>query len=241
MSYGLQISGSHGSIQVDQDYRNFVRVAAGSCSGSVNDISFPNQGGIEPQIFVRPWSDGHYVGACGVNSATNVRLWTSATVTDFGGSTSNPGAGFDYVIYGVNSPTVLDGATYGLQVFDAAGNTAIDSRHEIARIQSTVLIDQTGTNDGFGFSTYPQTYGLVAGGWGLRPWVCVNNITGASESGGSVGYFFTTSGTGAITIRVAELIGGSFGIRWVNNRFDGLAVPFAGWYTDIAVLRRYTD
>lgn len=242
MSYGLLVRGSHGDLTIDDLYRNIMFIKQGSASGARVDIPITSQAPFNPQVYVRPWGDGHYVGACSIiNSGTTVRLRTNKLVRGNNGVVTDQGnIGFDYVIFGINGVTPIDNSTYGLKVWDASGNVSFDSRFEQARIQHVLLISQAG--QGINNTTYPQTYSFP--GWGLRPWININPFGGAlfSEEA-EAGFFVTTSGLNQIVVRQAEFItgGDQFGIYWIDSSANGTVGPFPGNAADIALMRRYTD
>lgn len=253
MSYGLKVTGSHGDLVIDDTYRNIMKIAEGSCNNATFiDIAFPSPGAFTPQIFVRPWSDGSYVGAClfgdgyySPNGPNTVRLLTNKLLSPagtFGSTPANQGnIGFDYVIYGVNGITAIDGTNYGLKVWDAAGNVSFDSRYEQCRVQSVALINQSGLNTSN--MTWPRTYTYA--GWGGRPWININpfGYCYAAESDES-GFFVTTSGTNAIVCRQGGFITNTtntYGIYWIDNGAAGVVSPFPGLFVDVPLVRRYTD
>jgi hypothetical protein len=234
MGFGLRVTGSAGAIQIDQDYRNLMRIASGSTGANVGNaavFSLPYQNGFIPQIFVRPWADGQYVGGLTYADASlqQARIYTTG--------------GFEWVAFGMVSPQQLDSSTYGLKVFASDGSVALDSRYELARIQSTILIGPQ-PDDGFGGTNYPQNYGLA--GWGLRPWIGLNQF-GTAFAGNDIGgteyaFMMTTLDTATIQVRLAEVFSATFTLGgWIDNHFAGNNIAFPGRYADVPVLRRYTD
>lgn len=237
MSYGLQVRGSHGDLAIDETYRNIMFIKQGSASGARVDIPIPSQAPFAPQVYVRPWADGHYVGAFSVLNNTTVRLWTNKVVN----SANQGNIGFDYVIFGINGVAPIDGSSYGLKVWDANGNVSFDSRYEQARIQHVMLISQPGQTVNGSTTIYPQTFNYPT--WGLRPWINVNPFGGVNVGDTESGYFVTTSGLDKIVVRQADFYTGGeqFGISWVDNSFAGVVAPFPGNAADVALMRRYTD
>jgi hypothetical protein len=209
-----------------------MRVASGSTGPTTNNtavISLPNQSGLIPQIFVRPWADGQYVGGL---SFTDTSLQEANIMTT---------GGFEWVAFGMTSPVQLDSSTYGLRVFGSSGAVAVDSRFELARIQSTILIGPQ-ADDGFSGTNYPQNYGFS--GWGLRPWIGLNPFGRAfvsnDVSGQEYAFMMTTLDTATIQVRLAQVNVTTLG-AWVDTRASGDNLPFPGRYADVPVLRRYTD
>lgn len=240
MSNGLNITGSHGGTLIDQNYRNIARIAQGSSNATSTTIQIPDQGGIFPLVYARPWADGHFVGGMYFNNntitlTTNRFVRTSAGTVQFTGN-----VGFDYVIFGVNGIQLLDSTSQGLKVWDQNGSVVFDSRCEQPRLRTVLNITQTGNYTNI---TYPKTYGFT--GWGKRPWISMNAfsyyyISDESDNG----FFVTTSGTNAIIVRQAEMspsATSALDIKWVENQFSGLVSNFPLNRSDIGLIERYTD
>jgi hypothetical protein len=234
MSYGLKVLGVSGAVQIDDTFQNMVRIASGSCSGFSNIITVPDQGTFAPQIFVRPWADGQWVGGLCFQSTTQIEILTNyKEYAEGSNAVSFPGGGFDWVAFGTASRQLVDSSTYGMKVFDASGNLTFDSRYEAARTQTVCLITQSGGTE---TQAYPQYYGFT--GWSIRPWINLNTFSRVLFSGdlgsGDYGWYVTTNGTSSIGVRWAETYADGISFRASGTAFQGMAA-------DVSVVRRYTD
>lgn len=216
MAYGFQSNNDSNIIQIDDNYRNLLRVASGSWTGgtaSVGEFSFPLQSSTSPLIFFRPWADGTYVGQVGMEPS---KCYFSTN------------GNFDWVVYGLDSPVLTSGSSYGMQVFDGAGQVVYDSRYEPARIQTIIRAQQKwptymqGGNLG-DWPAYPYTYTFT--GWGERPWICLNALYFWEDDNGTT-TCATTSGTNAIILRCGVNNGANYGgWAWLSN--DGGGIGYA--------------
>lgn len=240
MAYGFKLFGSHGDVQIDQDYRNPMLVGSGTCTSAqrvngVVTLTYTNQGtNTVPQIYIRPSADTVHVGSS-VVTPTTTTLWLDS-------------GSFDWVAFGLTSPVMIDSASnFGMRVLDSSGALCYDSRYEVARGQTVLHVNSQPWPDaaagGSTSPTYPQTLNFT--GWGTRPWINVNQLgrtyMGSEESGEEYGWVVRTSGTDSVILRFAS-IGGTGGTTWTF--YDGgtsLARSFPGGNADIPILRRYTD
>jgi hypothetical protein len=176
MAYGILIQNANGNIQIDQDYRNYQRIAYGtitskSINGAATAIAYTTQtSGTYPLVFVRPHNDGDYVGGCYFGGAT------------FGIPTGyiylcNSGA-YDYRVYALDGAVKIDSSTYGIEIFDASGNTVFDSRNALAQVQATVTCTTVWPSSGpmnpFDNPVVPIAKSYTS--FGQRPWFMVNGL-----------------------------------------------------------------
>lgn len=207
MSFGLEVRNDAGRVQIDEEYRNLLLVAQGTAAAAyAGGFTFPAQSSCTPLVCVRPVTDGTYIGFMNVSS-------TSATYFSDGP--------FDWAVYGLDSPVYLDGSSYGLQVFSASGSLAFDSRCEPVRIKAvasgqSVWPDvKTASPMSSGYNNYPVVINFTA--FGLRPWMCINQLTYFDEGdGGTIAA--TTSGLGQVTVRYGVMVSGT---TWTWAANDG--------------------
>lgn len=167
MAHGLKIFNDSGDVQIDDAYRNLLLVASGTVSsaptGSGASISYPTQSLCPPLILVRPHSDSKYVApylSIGMGSAYI--------------SCDGP---FDYAVYGLSGPVADTGASYGLKVFDSAGNLVFGSMYEAVRVMQLLAVDMVWP-DIFGVPASEAAYPYVVSytSFGSRPWICLNSL-----------------------------------------------------------------
>lgn len=152
MSYGLQVFGGNGLLQIDSDvvgmsgYGLKEQNTLSSVSYSFGDLIFVQKNVLGSAEYCFPdWLGNTVVFKDG----------TGAQVT------------MNYIVIGVMSGNSLssDGSSYGLQVLDSAGNTAFDSR----KIGTGVALPTP--------TRYIPSGTLVSGGTianGSTEWVCIN-------------------------------------------------------------------
>ena len=241
MTYGISIKNTSGDIIIDENFRNLLKIGEGSSNASLTTLTFSSQVPAVPQIFVRPWADEYYVGACFFQAGnTSVLLRTNRLLRLPNGSVvDNPSIGFDWIAFGTNNPIAYDSSNYGMRITNSSNQLVFDSRYEAPRTQQVLYVEQPGLDPSN--MTWPRSY--TFSGWGLKPWIGINpfSYAVASEEEDS-GFFVTTTGTSTIKIRQGNFIqGGPTDIRWVDNSFSGNTIPFPGNQVDIALARRYGD
>lgn len=227
MSYGFQSVNADNIVQIDDAYRNLLRVASGSWTSGgavVGEINFPTQTSTAPLIFFRPSADGVYVGQVGLGSD---RVYFSTN------------GNFDWVVYGLDGPVMTSASNYGMQVFNASGQVVFDSRYEPPRIQTIVRHNQTWPTYANGGGSlgqnpnYPYTFNFT--GWGERPWICLNSLFFWEDDNGTT-TCATTSGTNAIILRCGSYSSVATGWYWYPN--DGGAKSHPYGHVRIPLLRR---
>lgn len=203
MAYGFQALNTNGVTQIDETYRNLMRVASGSYTGGASEwqsFTFTNQAAA-PLVFIRTAADTTYVG----------RLW----ITNNSFSVQTNGA-FDWVVFGITSPVQVAPSNYGMQVFDGSGAVVYDSRYEVPRIQTTIAINQTWPTEWQGaigqYPNYPYTATFT--GWGARPWMCLNSLYFFEDEGANC-TAFASIGTNQISVRCGVIMSGAW--YWMNN------------------------
>ena len=203
MAVGIRVSNPSGVVQIDETYRNFLRVGSGSYSGGGGtiSISYTSQS-VPPIIFVRPHSDGIYLGKFTIRNST-AQVFTNG--------------GFDWVVYSLTSPQAISNSPMGIQVFDAAGQVIFDSRFEPPRIQTTLAVNQQWPTylQGGSLGQYPAyPYSINFSGWGARPWFCLNSLYFFADENGQA-LAMTTNGTNQLILRCGTLLGTSW--SWSSN------------------------
>jgi hypothetical protein len=242
MTYGFKVTNSSGDIIVDENFRNLLKIGEGSSNASLTTLTFSSQVPAVPQIFVRPWADEYYVGACFFQAGNvSVELRTNRLLRLPDGSiVDNPSIGFDWIAFGTNNPVPFDSSNYGVRVTNSSNQLVFDSRYEVPRVQQVLYVEQPGLNPAN--MTWPRSYSFS--GWGLRPWIGINPFSYAIASEEEdCGFFVTTTGTSTLKIRQGNFIqfGSSTAIRWIDSNANGAIIPFPGNQADIALMRRYGD
>jgi hypothetical protein len=211
MVNGLQVFNSGGYVQIDETYRNYLKVASGSGSSSSYEISFPSQTSAEPLIFFRPASD----------SVRVYPVW--ATSSSF--TVSSDGV-FEYIVFGLDNP-VTDTGTHGLQVFNASSGRIFDSRNEGVRIQHVIRQPMKTAPYSQGPNNFPIT--VTYPSWGGRPWLCFNSMMYGYGEVSSTGISARTSGTDAIII---ESVGptGTLNDTMVGYYASEMVIPLGRTY-----------
>lgn len=208
MANGFQSLNASNIIQIDDNYRNLLKVASGTWTGgtaAIAEITFPLQTSTAPLIFVRPVSDGIYVGHVGI--ANNA--FYAAT-----------NGNFEWVVFGLDNPVMTDDSAYGMQVFNGTGQVVFDSRYEPVRVQTVVRHDQQWPTYPQGGSygqwpAYPYTFNFT--GWGQKPWICLNALYFFAGDDGQT-TCATTSGTNSIILQCGTNAGPAYGgWRWASN------------------------
>ena len=202
MAFGLQVVNSAGLYQIDEVYRNLLKVAEGSGVNGLNTLTLPKQTTTPPLVFVLPASDTVYVGNyASYNDATSTKIILESNGT------------FQYVVYGLDSPAVMDSSTFGLSVYTSAGQLAYDSRYEAVRLQTVWTFTQPVPDpyDGGAATAYPYTLSFTS--WGARPWILMNTMLFLNDANGA-GLVASTSGTSAIVVRCGYKVSGN----WVWSR-----------------------
>ncbi len=125
MSYGIQVQNSSGDIVIDQDFRNFEVVQAGSVSGGggLFTVNYPTCE--TPMLFVRAVPGSQVMG--GRVSYTEAR-WVMTGVTSC-----------DYIIASVRTNNALS-ASHGLAVYDQGGRVVFDSGRQYIKTFTSVTI-----------------------------------------------------------------------------------------------------
>lgn len=229
MSYGLQVVGAGGAVQIDQDYQNLLYISSGTvAAGSASTtVAITSQLPYVPQVFVRPQSSSGWVGGYVFHDQFNVTCDTAC----------------DWVAFGFTSQAAFDpSGTWGLQVFAANGTTtAYDSRYECVRVQQTLNISGQTYPDGLGggstYPSYPATFTIS--GWGTRPWISLNSLLSWFDDQGTDTVAQIASST-QISIATATWVNGwQFGTTNGSNGYFNRSFP--GGAADFPILRRYTD
>lgn len=171
-SYGLQVIGDHGRIQIDQDFKAPRLIMSGSSTtegpllGGVNEavVTLPYSVTLEPPlVFVRPSQPDKFVGCFSL----------AAPAVGFSGSNGFYMAGqcpFDYAVFSSQGTPFSDGSTYGLEVYTADGAVAYSSRHSHPRIRSIAQKVATTAADG----GYPNQFSIS--GFSQMPWIMANPL-----------------------------------------------------------------
>lgn len=222
--FGFQCINDNAVVQIDENYRNLLRVASGTAApGDV--VTFPAQTSAPPMVFVRPSSDGVYVGLMSLTNNT---------------FTAQANGSFDWVVYGLDSPVQVDATNMGIQVFSSTGALTYDSRYESPRIRETLSVNQqwpTYTQGGSlgQYPAYPYTISFTS--WGSRPWFCLNQMINTADAYGNI-ICATTSGLAAIIVRCGSMLPG--GWSWSSNNGAGgsYAVSYPGGRLRIPILQR---
>lgn len=196
MAYGFQALNTNNVVQIDETYRNLMRVASGTWTGGSSawqTFTFTTQTICPPLVFIRTTSDSTYVG----------KLW----IND-GSFTVMTNGNFDWVAFGLTSPTMVSPSNYGMQVFNTAGAVVYDSRYEVPRIQTTISINQVWPDswNGGGSGAHPSyPYTATFTGWGARPWMCLNSLHFFEDENGYM-TAFASKGTNQIEIRMGIML-----------------------------------
>lgn len=126
MSYGILVRNNQGSVQIDGTYQNLslqasgVRQSTATAPGCGDKLAYiPWNFSVHPEavLCARPRGSGKIYTIFGEPS-------NSRFVVGFKGSSDY----VDYAIYATQKSTPSYSTQYGLQVFDAAGRVAFDSR-----------------------------------------------------------------------------------------------------------------
>jgi hypothetical protein len=189
-SYGIEIHNATGDIQITQDYANYQLIAQGTIGSATSNsipvqLTYPAQANNTiPLVFVRPHSDGVYVGGCLFDSS-------APGLTGFGaGAWVVCSGAFDYKIYGITSTIAVDASGFGLQVFDTSGNPTYDSRKSVPRIQDVVVVNTiypAPATSAYPFAPYDSPVVPISKSYtsfGQRPWFMVNNLQNIEYAGG---------------------------------------------------------
>lgn len=180
MSFGAQFLNPSGDVLIDGTYRNLLRVAAGSWVGGntwtqpfgMTTLTWTSQTECTPLIALQPAADNVYVSA--IYMKNNQILV---------GSTGN----FNWAVYGLTSPQLLDGTQHGVQVFSDTGAVIFDSRYEPVRIQQALRLNQLWPDylNGGAYGQFPAyPYTLPFSAWGSRPFIAMNGLTKFDEESG---------------------------------------------------------
>lgn len=211
MSYGFFVQNNAGRVQVDENYRNLGLVASGQLSGE-GTITFPAQTICAPLVVIRHTLDGKHAAIFTLTS-TSAYIWTDGVT--------------DWAVYGLGSP-VLDASQYGLEVFDSAGALAFTSRAEPLRLRTVVDVDMPypdffSTGNPGDQPAYPYTPTFT--GWGVRPWISLNQSTWMDDEQTTT---WAVGGISAsqISVRCGAFISGAW--RWLTN--NGASPGFARSY-----------
>lgn len=144
--FGFSVSNASSGVQIDQDYDNYVRLAAGT--GVASNTAIPTVTGASVYA-VRPSSVG----------ATISKNYAGRPVVSAGT--------YDWVAYGRQGVVALSASGFGLRVFRADGSPAYDSGSSLLRPINSILVP---TNA----SAYSFT--LTQGPAGMRPYVSFFNL-----------------------------------------------------------------
>lgn len=130
MTAGLQVYGSHGVIQIDQDYRNFVVVASGSkvsgdwvASGASNYLQIVVTSATAPLLAFK-CAEQVGLGYTAISGST----WTITLLTN------NPAA-LDYWVFDV-SPAASP-ASFGLEIYNASSERVFHTSQKPMRVVGT--------------------------------------------------------------------------------------------------------
>lgn len=197
MPFGLQVVNEGGLVQIDQDFRNIAVIqqgtfgAAGPVSSGVVTFSAQSEANC-PQVWVRPHSDGVWVGGCFLTDASENPY--SNSIDRFFYQAGGP---CDYKVCALSGNFVVDQSSYGLQVFDQAGRIAFDSRRRYARIRRVLSVASSSSSSvTVGFSGIPE-----------RPWMLLNQLPFCNFEDGFYGHwsmFGSLNGTVSATFRCSD-------------------------------------
>lgn len=152
MSYGLEVQNSSGDLLIDGNFANFEIIAEGTSTHNgigltaYVDIAFPPTSQ-PPLVFVRSTSYGLACATLLKNGSglySSARLYSSAPFSTFS---------FDWF---VASPAGASSSsdTWGMRVYDAAGDVVFDSGRRYVQFRDVVEIDLG--------SLVFDTYGIAA-------------------------------------------------------------------------------
>lgn len=164
MSYGLQIWGNAGVLQIDSDYRNHIVVQSGS-------FSMPGGPGFNSATvaFANAWPDPPLIFA---RCAKSIALYGYSidgsgnfSGFDIVGDTSDAAATVEYYVCAL-SPAI-SAETHGLRVYDAAGRLSFDSGLEYMKFADLVS-----------YAPDPAGAEVIVNHEGSDAYYCLNGVQG---------------------------------------------------------------
>lgn len=175
MSYGLSVKNSAGFVQIDQDYKNAVLLAAGSAYYTAPvtgvweqpvTINFPTSlSPYKPLIFLR------YFGGYQTYIVPQAITQSSFSVSLENWYDNPPGSGyftwkyvsgsFDYKVFGYKSSLLID--SYGLAIRNSTGTPVFSSAETYTRVKAVIdtTIPRVNNSNGFAKKQISYTSGDV--------------------------------------------------------------------------------
>lgn len=139
MSYGIEVRNDQGAVQIDGTYQNLsllasgVRQSSATAAGCGDKLAYiPWNFSVHPEavLCARPRGSGKIYSIFAQPS-------NSRFAVGFKGSSNY----VDYAIYATQKSAPSYSTQYGLQVFDASGNVAFDSRERYLSVLGYVDLD----------------------------------------------------------------------------------------------------
>ena len=163
---GIQVTGSHGVLQIDELYKNLVKRAKGTIPNTGAGVSFA--GATSPLLACRTLDTGG-VGLNFITISSGTWTWASRQIP----------VSTTYWVFDVAPASPAHGT--GVQVFDASGNTVFDNFNEYLKIVGQVTLNYP---TGGAVSTFRQPSGKTYG------WILIcngawtkDNLSGQTDTG----------------------------------------------------------
>ena len=156
MTYGLSVSNTAGSVQIDNTYKNMsLQQKIPYSLGAGGETTITQYNSVNPMLFFRPTSGS--VGVIYVSLSGSTFTWQIRA-----GSASSGD------IYIFDQPNAATTSSYGLKVFDSSGNDIFNSDNKYLRVveqfncnYSVVFGNPQGAVGGSVTRTYPAgTYAV---------------------------------------------------------------------------------
>lgn len=146
MSFGIKVENSRGETVIDADYLNYALYTTGSVTvrhGEFTTVTYPQAltGIAAPIIAIRRWDNSRFfitfvlpLGSPGAWTGFRIRGVDADVHT--AGSNSQPSLTVAYQVYAVDLPSV---ETWGMQVFNGAGERVFDSGRKLLTFRTQIL------------------------------------------------------------------------------------------------------